>query len=475
MQTEVAQAPRQQSMPETTWEEAEFTRVSMQGEVFVVGSTILPFHLVVQAGRTYLFNTERVSAFEVDIEFARRVSSYEDAYVSIPLSDFFRLQAYGLVASPSDSEGVYEAINTRASRYQGCVKTLVLNVIQACNLRCEYCFAGDGSYGNAGRMPFETVVKAIDWYARQHTQIKMEINFFGGEPLANAPLIRQAVEYSRAVARSAGKTVSFSMTTNATLVNQEVAHFLAENDFRIAVSIDGPPIVNDRNRPFASGKGSLERVLEGVRLLREAGNHPIARCTVFGKTDIADVQRYLAAAGFEQVHVAKATLPAGREDSEALAAVVHNAKLEGAALSDARRDGRPLSNCVSKLADLIVKNQRQTRACGVGDKIASVGIDGGIYACHRFTNDKKWKIADVDGRVNPGRFHDRAVNDIDKCRSCWAKYLCGGGCRHDNYSATGDPFLPPDEFCHEMKAYAEEAIVVACGVSNGELKPLGGR
>lgn len=438
--------------------------VNMRGEVFVVGTNVLPFHVVTRAGRAFLFNVERVSASEIDPELACRLASYGDAGISIPRGDFAILQVYGLIANPSDD--VREFLVEQDSRYRGCIKTLVLNVVQACNLRCGYCFAGDGSYGNSGMMSIETATRAIDWYANQHTISQMEVNFFGGEPLVNFALIRRCVEYAHSVAQDAGKRIAFSITTNATLVTQEMAQFLAENKFRIAVSIDGPAAINNRNRPLATGKGSLERILAGVYLLREAGNKPIARCTVHGQTDMEDVRGFLASVGFKQIHVAKATLPKGQEDDAALSAVLRNARLEGIAVSTALREGQDIVNCVSKLADLIVKHQKQTRACGVGDKIASVGIDGGVYACHRFTNDMRWKIAHVEDGDNPARFVDRPVNDIEKCRQCWAKYLCAGGCRHDNYSATGDPFSPPDEFCLEMKAYAEEAIIIACEVNH---------
>ncbi len=445
--------------------------VNAGGSTFVVGAAVLPFHIVERAGDSYLFNAERVAAFRLDPNLAQRLLVYCEIDESLPLEDYELLRTHGLIGNFTGD--LRDFLLDKSAKYGGCVQTLVINVIQSCNLRCGYCFAGDGSYGNSGKMGFETVKKSIDWYARQHTHSQMEVNFFGGEPLANFSLISHAVQYARTVAENQGKEISFSVTTNATLVTEEVADFLARNQFRIAVSLDGPSPVHDRNRPVASGKGSLERVLCGLRLLREAGNKPIARCTVYGETDMNEVQRYLAALGFEQVHVAKATLPHGQDDSAALAAVKKNALLEGEAVSRARREGVSVTNTVSKLADLIVRHQKQTRACGVGDKIAAVGIDGGIYACHRFTNNEDWKIGDVESGEYGTRFVDRPVDSISKCRSCWAKYLCGGGCRHDNFSSTGDAFVPPDEFCDEMKAYAEEAIIAACQASDREIFTTG--
>jgi uncharacterized protein len=449
----------------TARDDLHLAEISMTGERFIIGAIILPFHIVARGERVYLFNVERVKAFETDLDFARRLPAYRAANAIIPLRDLEMLRRYDLVANPAAD--LREFLLDEGRKYDGCIQTLVLNVVQACNMRCGYCFAGDGSYGNKGKMSFDTAKKAIDWYASQHTHSLMEVNFFGGEPLANFPLICRSVEYARTTARNHGKELAFSITTNATFVTHDMAGFLAENKFRVAVSIDGPTEIHDRNRPMASGRGSLDRVLSGIRLLREAGNAPIARCTVHGETNMEEVHRFLAAIGFEQVHVAKATMPGGQEDDAALTAVLSNAMMEGKAVSKALQERRNVVNTVSKLSELIVHNQKQTRACGVGDKIAAIGIDGGIYACHRFTNEEKWKIGDIEEGKYGSRFVDQPVNNISKCRSCWAKYLCGGGCRHDNYSATGDPFMPPDEFCTEMKGYAEEAILVACNKRDG--------
>jgi uncharacterized protein len=155
-----------------------------------------------------------------------------------------------------------------------------------------------------------------------------------------------------------------------------------------------------------------------------------------------------------------------------LEAVTKNSELERKEFLSNLANGKNVTNAVWKLARRILAHQRQNYACGVGRRLTSVGIDGGLYACHRFTNDPDWKVGDVDRGLSVNqRFIDRPVGEMPKCKTCWARYLCGGGCRHDNFTSMGDPFTPDPMFCAEMMSYIENAIVLACEVTRMNTQP----
>lgn len=436
----------------------------INGDIFYAGLIVLPFHIFEYEGRTFLFNINKTKAYEIDAETAARLLPYVDLDAIIPSSAAALLRRFQLIADdPQD----LSTFTREAKSPQTFIQTLVLNVIQSCNLRCTYCFAGDGSYGDSGKMSFETARNAIDWYVAQHKGGNFEVNFFGGEPLANFHLIEKSVEYVKCIAGSVGKEFVFSITTNATLVTPRVATFFAANKFRVAVSIDGPAEVNDLNRPTAAGKASTTKVLDGLGILRKHGVAPIARCTVYGDVDVSVVRSYLREIGFEHIHVATATAIVsdqyGREDIEnAAAASIANSVLEREEVEAGTASGLYVLNQVSKTAKSISIGERLTHACGVGSQIASVGRDGGLYACHRFTNNPEFKIGDTSSGLYEERFVDRNVDEIPKCKSCWVRYLCGGGCRHDNLYVGGHVFEPSDLFCSEMKAHVEQAVILAC-------------
>ncbi len=137
-------------------------------------------------------------------------------------------------------------------------KSLTLMISQECNLRCTYCYGEDGEYSNKGKMNFETARKAIDFFAGQSPSDKLSICFFGGEPLLNFELMKKVIAYVKNIEEKAGKTYTFSMTTNGTLINQEISDFIEENKISLIISIDGNKEMTDANRFYGNKKGAYE-------------------------------------------------------------------------------------------------------------------------------------------------------------------------------------------------------------------------
>lgn len=143
-----------------------------------------------------------------------------------------------------------------------CVQQLVLQVTQSCNLSCSYCPYANRTDGILQRNPSDrmmdagTAKAAIDFY-RAHSRDAGEavIAFYGGEPLIAFDLIRQAVQYAEETFQD--RPLTFSMTTNGTLLTEKQLRFLAAHHFRLTFSIDGPAPVHDRNRRTVGGRGSF--------------------------------------------------------------------------------------------------------------------------------------------------------------------------------------------------------------------------
>ena len=150
------------------------------------------------------------------------------------------------------------------------ITQLVLQVRKDCNLDCGYCYTSGKYSHNTGPfsfMPVETCKKAIDFFC-QRTAHKEEafISFYGGEPLLGFPLIKEAVRY--ALGKKGSTTYHFSMTTNGTLLNQEIIDFLIAHDVSVLVSLDGPKTVNDRYRVFKNGEGTFNRVMKNLEYIK---------------------------------------------------------------------------------------------------------------------------------------------------------------------------------------------------------------
>jgi uncharacterized protein len=152
------------------------------------------------------------------------------------------------------------------------ISHIVINITDDCNLRCGYCkFSGQYYYEYKHRpfhMKKEVLKKSIDFLVKSSSEVekeKLTIGFYGGEPLLKFNLITYAVNYAK---KCLGDNVLFSITTNGTLLNKEIAQFLIENDFILNISIDGPKVIHDRYRKNKKGKGSFDILEKNFLLLK---------------------------------------------------------------------------------------------------------------------------------------------------------------------------------------------------------------
>lgn len=151
---------------------------------------------------------------------------------------------------------------------------ITLQLTQQCNFRCKYCVYSEANNKNQRshtdrRMSWETAIAAIDFlYKRSVDSPRVNIGFYGGEPLLEFSLISDLVAYSKQA--FSGKNLSFSMTTNGSLLNNNILKFLSENNFNLMISLDGPEEINDLNRVFKNGKGTFNHVLKKLSKIKKA-------------------------------------------------------------------------------------------------------------------------------------------------------------------------------------------------------------
>lgn len=116
---------------------------------------------------------------------------------------------------------------------------LTLMICQECNMKCAYCYGDGGEYNNRGKMSLETALRAIDYLIENSLDTKLAIAFLGGEPLLNFGLIKEIVKYCSIKEAETGRTFSYTITTNGTLMTPEIENFLISNHIKTQISIDG--------------------------------------------------------------------------------------------------------------------------------------------------------------------------------------------------------------------------------------------
>jgi len=353
------------------------------------------------------------------------------------------------------------------------LSTLVLNVSNKCNLSCTYCYEyGEDRIADVGkkktaRMSLETARASIDLlFAESAGGREVSITFFGGETLLNFETIRGAVEYAEARAREHQARVSFALTTNATLLSDEIVAFLAAHRFGVNVSIDGAPDDHDRHRLFKSGKGSYAEIVPRIQKLLAAmrGGRPVgARVTLTrGMRDVPATFAHLTREiGFESVGFAPVTSASDREwalrDGE-MGRVLQGfrALAEEYVAAALRGEAHGFSNLNDLLGELH-KGVNKAHPCGAGLGLLGVATDGEIGLCHRFVESDSHALGHVatgiDQQKRAAFLESAHISKKVACHECFARPHCSGGCYHEAYVRYADAAQPNLHYCEWVRAW----------------------
>lgn len=186
---------------------------------------------------------------------------------------FACLEQRGLIRTENNQEFIEKALELwRAPHIRGTSLHIVVTT-RRCNLACRYCHAAASPADSSCQDLTPPVADRIVDCIFESPAPSVSIEFQGGESLLNLGAVKHVVATARSRAKETGKKVRFSLVTNLTLLTDEVLCYLKENEIGISTSLDGPPAIHDQNRPFCSGCGSYQEVMEGVRLVREGGCH----------------------------------------------------------------------------------------------------------------------------------------------------------------------------------------------------------
>ncbi|MCP4330228.1 MAG: quinohemoprotein amine dehydrogenase maturation protein [Alphaproteobacteria bacterium] len=352
------------------------------------------------------------------------------------------------------------------------LSTMILTVNTGCNLACNYCYKEDLTSPDKGqKMEFETAVKAFELLLeRARDRARVNLVFFGGEPLTNLPLIKQMVDYAERRGAEVGKTVDFSLTTNATLLREEIVDYLDAHRFGITVSMDGPKALHDKYRKTVGGKGSYDAVAKNARmLLSRYRSRPVGvRVTLTrGVTDVIGIHDHLKNdIGFFEVGfspVSSGDIAQFNLDADELAQVFHDMKVLGETYTEAalRDENIGFSNMHQLMNDL-VEGTKKALPCGAGLGMLAADKDGGLNLCHRFTGSKLPTFGSVDDGIDEPALADFLEQAQDKsekgCATCRIRNICAGGCYHESYARFEDPHSPVYHYCELMRDWVDFGI-----------------
>lgn len=437
------------------------------GKCFVLDVNTGAVHIVDELVYDLVDDNKLRSKEELVTDFGAKYGAdvVEEAYEELQ-----ELVAEGILYT----EDQYEDIAHSSMDDRDYIKAVCLNIIHACNLRCKYCFADEGEYnGHKGKMSLETAKKAIDYVVKRSGPRKnIEIDLFGGEPTMMMDTIKEIIAYARENEAKWNKRIRFTMTTNATLLTDEMMDYMDKELENIILSIDGRKEVNDKVRIRFDGKGSYDQILPNIKKMvakrDKTKAHTVRGTFTRENLDFYEDVKMMVDEGFREISIEPVVL----EDGHPLAL---------------RKEDLPkIFESYDKLYDELVQKKAEGKefnfyhfkvdlnggpcvykrisGCGAGFEYVAITPQGEVYPCHQFVGKEEYKLGSIyDDSYNADlgmSFKKAHIYNKPKCRNCWARFYCSGGCQANNIAFNNDINNPYDIGCQMQKKRIECAIAL---------------
>ncbi len=387
------------------------------------------------------------------------------------------LREAGLLYAPD----IYENYITDFKKRETVVKALCLHIAHDCNLACKYCFAEEGEYhGGRALMSLEVGKKALDFLVKNSgNRVNLEVDFFGGEPTLNWQVVKDLVAYGRSLEEPFHKKFRFTLTTNGILLNDEIMEFANKEMANIVLSIDGRKEINDLMRPHRGGQGSYDTIVPKflkVAKSRNQTNYYVRGTFTRNNLDFAEDVLHLADLGFEQISVEPVVAPPTADYAlreEDLPKLLAEYDRLAVALLNRRKEGKGV-NFFHFMIDLTGGPcvAKRLSGCGSGTEYLAVTPWGDLYPCHQFVGVKDFLMGNVDEGITRTDIRDEFktcnVYAREKCKSCFAKFYCSGGCAANSYNFHGHINDTYDLGCELQNKRIECAIMIKAALAESE-------
>jgi len=337
------------------------------------------------------------------------------------------------------------------------IRAVTINVTQICNLKCHYCAAGgDGTYGDpVAKISIEKTLPQLKFFIDQLKENqKFTISFVGGEPLLYPEAIKSIYDYVTALTKVKKINPIFSLTTNGTLINNSVSQILKTMKIHITISLDGAESENNLARPAKDGSNSTELTIQGLHQLTKIHSNiaSFGLSAVSTKENLKIIQTYIFFKTFN---------PDWYEFNFSYTEKSPSAQTEyltqmSALAALAYANGGEVELRKIKTFDVYFKllddQQRIENHCGAGKSYLMIDARNQLYTCPWVVGEKD-EIVGVGSVLNHTKLekYQKPLIELNNCETCWAKYLCGGGCMFIHRTHTGDKHTKDNLFCERTR------------------------
>lgn len=296
-----------------------------------------------------------------------------------------------------------------------------IHVSNTCNLRCKYCYAKGGNYGTDSMLMNEkTAIKVVDFLKTEKKFENIEyITFFGGEPLLNCDIIEYICENTKDM------NVKYLLQTNGTIVNSNIIRILKKYHIILTVSLDGPQYINDFNRIDMGGKGTYEKIVNNINVMREndinvrAIEATLSREFIgkYSKKEIADYIYGITGAKLIKVEY-DMSVQAKECDEELLVEIEHFFEqcVNGKYIVD---------NDAYRILKIFLSRQYSDYICPAGNSVITIDVQGNVFPCQFFVGLAQQKIDGVNNKkIMFNNMASIQKSRREECRNCSARRTC---------------------------------------------------
>jgi uncharacterized protein len=381
---------------------------------------------------------------------------------------YYVARQFGMTAR--EAHAISGKVSQRVAKRSPPVTMLELFLTSHCNLACSYCFVEGKSM--QAPMSLETAKKSVEFLIRESREKRsLNLLLMGGEPMLRFSLIESLLPWAKAQVARAGKSLRVDMTTNGTLLNQRRGEFLNRMGVMVLLSLDGDRVTHDRHRIDRRGRGSFDRALRGLEVLRRHQGYVGVKMTVAADEVGALVEnvRALSRRGVHHFILGHAT---GTDWSWASLQSLSDAYLElHAWLHSLPESNRPRISVIENTLGHGASSpppRRHRFGCRAGRHSVMVAPTGELFPCSKAYGVRCmrefFRLGSLtEGFTNTqlrGQLTGQIATERETCWNCAHQSNCFGGCVAVNASMTGDPLRPPAGECRAIASQRQLASLL---------------
>jgi uncharacterized protein len=348
-------------------------------------------------------------------------------------------------------------VNVKSGKIEHRIRSVSINVNQICNLKCAYCAAGgDGSYGvPASQISVEKTLPQLKYFIQKLSPgSKFAVSFIGGEPLLHPLAVKAISEYINQECEMIGCSANMKIVTNGTLLTGETLKIIKSLKVDLTISFDGRKEINDKIRPSKDGRSTTDKIVFALsELAKDRGNITsinFSAITCKGNEDIFENYLYLRSFNPDSIEFVFAN---DESDLEVLRNHINglNKVLQFAWSTGGEKELRRIKS-VDHYFRMLDNQQQTENFCGAGKSYLMIDAKNQLYSCvwdanlpdEKIGQNTELSMEKIDKLLKP-------LIDLNNCRTCWARHLCGGGCMYINRAHSGDKHIKNEIFCERTR------------------------